>query len=191
MTFRASRLFGFFGRYWSERRGIAAVEFAMILPFMALVYLGGFEVMEEIAAERQVELTASTVANIVTQYSSISQTQTMPGILAAATTVLTPFSSANAVTTVTCIYVNASGQAKVLWSQASSGSGRANGTITLPSALDVDNTTVILGETSYSYKPLIDYMGIGTKTLYSSIYMLPRQPPSSTAATTCGITLAS
>ena len=108
-----NRLFAFAARYFRDRRGIAAVEFAMILPFMALVYLGGFEVMEEIAAERQVELTASTVASIVTQYSSISQSQTMPGILAAASSVLTPFSSSNAVVTVTCITINSTGRATV------------------------------------------------------------------------------
>jgi Flp pilus assembly protein TadG len=189
MKLRGNRLTAFLRRYCGDRRGIAAVEFAMILPFMALIYLGGFEVMEEIAAERQVELTASTVASIVTQYSSISQTATMPGILAAANSVLTPFSPSNAVVTVTCIWVNSTGKATVTWSKATSGSGRTVGaTVTLPAALDVDNSTVILGETTYSYTPLIDYMHIGTKSLYSSIYMLPREPPTST--TSCGITLA-
>ena len=57
------------------------------------------------------------------------------------------------------------------------GAGRTVGsTITLPAALDVANTTVILGETTYSYTPVIDFMNMGTKSLYSSIYMLPRQP---------------
>ena len=164
-------------RFRAAERGIAAVEFALVLPFMALLYLGGFEVMEEISANRQVSLTASTIASIVTQYSTISQSQTMPGILAASTSVLTPFSSANAVVTVSCINIDNTGKATIAWSQSLNGTGRLVGsTVTLPAALDVPNTTVVLGETSYSYTPTIDFLHRGTMTLYSSIYMLPRQP---------------
>jgi Flp pilus assembly protein TadG len=164
-------------RFRRAQGGIAAVEFALVLPFMCLLYLGGFEVMEEIAAKRQVALTASTVAEIVSQYSTISQSQTMPGILAASTSVLTPFNSSNAIVRVTCITIDNTGRATVAWSQGMNGSGHTVGsTVTLPAALDVPNTTVIWGETSYAYTPLIDFMGIGTQTLYSTIYMLPRQP---------------
>ena len=165
-------------RFPAAERGIAAVEFALILPFMAMMYLGGFEVMQEISANRQVSLTASTIAEIVSQYSTISQSQTMPGILAASTSTLAPFSAANAVVTVSVINIDATGKiATIAWSQASSGSGRVKGsTITLPAALYTPNGTVILGETSYSYVPVIDFLHTGSSTLYSSIYMLPRQP---------------
>ena len=164
-------------RFRAAERGIAAVEFALVLPFMALLYLGGFEVMEEISANRQVSLTASTIASIVTQYSTISQSQTMPGILAASTSVLTPFSSANAVVTVSCINIDNTGKATIAWSQSLNGTGRLVGsTVTLPATLDVPNTSVVLGETSYTYTPTIDFLHRGTMTLYSSIYMLPRQP---------------
>lgn len=171
-------------RFPAARRGVAAVEFALLLPFMALLYLGGFEVMQEIAIKRQVALTASTVATIVTQYSSISQSETMPGILAAATSVLTPYSSSNAVVTVSCIQISSSGQATVLWSVASSGNGRTVGsTITLPSALDTPNSYLVYGETTYSYTPVIDFLHIGTTSLYSSVFMLPRQPGSISLST--------
>ena len=53
----------------------------------------------------------------------------------------------------------------------------------LRDTLDVANTTVILGETTYAYTPVIDFLHIGTKSLYSSIYMLPRQPGSITLTT--------
>ena len=178
-----ARLASLLRRFSIADRGIAAVEFALILPFMALLYLGGFEVMQEIAIKRQVALTASTVASIVTQYSSISASQTMPGILAAASSVLTPYSSSHAVVTVTCITINNSGTATVAWSQSLNGTARTTGsTVTLPSALDVANTTVILGETTYSYTPVIDFMHLGTSSLDSSVYMLPRQPGRSRSA---------
>lgn len=164
-------------RFGAARGGIAAVEFAMILPVMCVMYLGGFEVMEEIAVKRQVALTASTVASIVTQYSSISASVTMPQILAAANAVMTPYGSANAIVTVSCVTIDSTGKATISWSQSMNGTPRTVGsTVSLPAALDVKNTTVVWGETSYSYKPVVDYMTLGTESLYSSIYMLPRQP---------------
>jgi Flp pilus assembly protein TadG len=171
-------------RFRAAQSGIAAVEFALVLPFMALLYLGGFEVMEEISCERQVALTASTIASIVSQYSTISQSQTMPGILAASSVVLSPFSANSAVVTVSCITIDNTGKATIAWSQTMNGTARVVGsTVTLPAALDVKNSSVILGETTYSYTPVIDFMNIGTKTLASSIYMLPRQPGTITLTT--------
>jgi Flp pilus assembly protein TadG len=164
-------------RFRAARQGLAAIEFALILPVMALLYLGTFEIAQEISIKRQVALTAETVALIVTQYSSISASQTMPDILGAAKAVLTPYPSTNAVVTVTCITIDSKGAATVSWSQSSSGSGRTVGSsVTVPSQLDTPNTTLIFGETTYNYTPAFDYLKIGSKTLYSSIYMSPREP---------------
>ena len=159
----------------AARSGVAAVEFALILPVMLLLLLGAFQVSQAIAAKRQVVLAASTVANIVTQYSSISASQTMPDILNAAVTVLTPYASSNAVVTVSCISISSAGVATVAWSQALNGPGRPIGqVIVVPAALDVPNTSLIYGETTYAYHPLIDYMKLGSSNLYYSIFMLPR-----------------
>jgi Flp pilus assembly protein TadG len=167
-----------------SRGGIAAVEFALIAPLMLLLLLGTFEVSQAIAAKRKAVLTASTVASIVTQYTSISASQTMPDILNASVAVLTPFSAANAVVTVSCISIDAQGKATIAWSQALNGTARTVGqTMTVPAALDVPNTSLIFGETTYSYTPAIDFMKFGTSTLYSSVYMLPRSGTTVTLGT--------
>jgi Flp pilus assembly protein TadG len=172
---RARHLQKVVARFTKTRSGVAAVEFALIAPLMFLLLLGTFEVSQAIAAKRKAVLAASTVANIVTQYTTISASQTMPDILNASVAVLTPFSAANAVVTVSCISINAQGVAKITWSQARNGAARTVGqTVTVPAALDVPNTSLIFGETSYSYTPVIDFMKFGTSTLYSSVYMLPR-----------------
>ena len=48
-----------------ERRGFAAVEFALVLPVMLVLYLGGVEISQEVSVARLTSLTASTVANLV------------------------------------------------------------------------------------------------------------------------------
>jgi Flp pilus assembly protein TadG len=162
-------------KFASQRGGLAAVEFALLLPFMLLLYLGSFEICQGISVKRQVALTASTVANIVTQYASISATSDLPDILNASATVLTPYSSSSAVVTVSLIGVDGSGNATVTWSQSLHGTARKVGqSVSLPSGLNVPNTSLVLGETSYPYAPLMDFMHMGTLNLYSSIYMLPR-----------------
>jgi Flp pilus assembly protein TadG len=67
----------------ADQRGMSAVEFALILPVMVLIYLGGFELTQALSIKRQVSLTASTVTNVVSQYTTISASQQMPDILGA------------------------------------------------------------------------------------------------------------
>jgi Flp pilus assembly protein TadG len=161
--------------FFSDRRGTSAVEFALILPVMLVIYLGGFEITQALAVNRLVALTSGTVTNIVSQYSSISASSQMPDILNASVQVLAPYPSSNATVVVSCIAVNNSGVATVSWSQSLNGTARTVGqVVTLPSGLDTPNSTVVLGETTYAYTPLLDYIKLGTINLYSAVYMLPR-----------------
>jgi Flp pilus assembly protein TadG len=165
------------GRLWRDRRGIAAVEFALILPFIVLVYFGSVEVSEAIAIQRLVGLCASTVANITSQYPVISRSSTMPDILGASTAVLNPYSPTNALVRVSYITIDNTGRATVGWSQAQGGSALSAGTtVTVPTALDIPNTALVFGETNYSFAPLYDIINFGTFNLYSSVFMVPRSP---------------
>ena len=47
-------------------------------------------------------------------------------------------------------------------------------TVTLPAALNVPSTSLILSEVQYAYKPTIGYLISGTLTLKDQIYMRPR-----------------
>ncbi|MBL6618120.1 MAG: pilus assembly protein [Alphaproteobacteria bacterium] len=154
---------------------MSAVEFALILPVMLLLYLGGVEILEGIAVNRMVALTSATVTNLVSQYTTISAGSQMPDILNASAQVLTPYSSSNAIVIVSLVSIDSTGKATISWSQALHGSARSTGSsITVPAAMDTPNTTLIYGETTYSYTPVIDFLKIGTIKLYSSNYMYPR-----------------
>jgi Flp pilus assembly protein TadG len=169
------RLTSLISHFARERRGIAAVEFALVLPVMLVLYLGGVEISQEVSVARLTSLTASTVANLVSQYTTISASQTLPDILNASSAVLTPYPQSNAVVTVSCIQIDSHGNATVAWSQSLNGTARPTGqSVTVPTALDQPNTELVFGETTYSYTPWIDFLHIGTRSIYSSIYMLPR-----------------
>jgi Flp pilus assembly protein TadG len=162
-------------RLMAAEHGLAAIEFAIISPFIVLLFLGGVEVSQAIAVKRMVSLTASTVANIVTQYQNISQSSTLPDVLNASSAVLTPYPVANAMVRVSYITIDVNGRATVSWSQALNGTALAAGqVVTLPTALDVPSTSLVFGETTYVYHPTFDFMHIGTFDLSSSVYMFPR-----------------
>lgn len=157
-----------------DQRGVSAVEFALVLPLMVTLYLGGVEVSQGLTIDRKVTLVARTVADLAAQTDQISSTQ-MTDILAAATTVLTPFPASSLNVTVSQVAVDANGNATISWSQSNTGAGRAAGsTVALPSALATPNTYLIWGEASYAYKPVIGYVISGTLTLSDQIYMRPR-----------------
>jgi len=168
-----ARLAGFAG----DRRAVSAVEFAILLPVMIALYLGSVETTEGIAINQQVSLTASTIANLVAQSATSITDAQMSDILAASSAVLTPYPVANATVVVSSITIDKNGKATVCWSNTLNGTARPVGQVmTLPAALNVPSTSVILGEANYAFTPNLGYVITGTLTLSGSMYYAPRQP---------------
>jgi Flp pilus assembly protein TadG len=161
-------------RLLADKRGVSAVEFAMLLPLMVTLYLGGVEVSQAVAIDRKVTLIARTLGDLVAQATTVSNAD-MSNILAATTSVMAPYSDSNLKITVSSVVINAQGVAKVAWSDTKNGTARAvNSTVTLPAALNVASTSLIWAESSYAYTPTIGYVITGTKNLTDQIYMRPR-----------------
>jgi len=178
---RAKRIIARCKRF--NQSGVAAIEFALVLPFMLYLYFGGVELIQAIMIHRQTALTATTVGNIISQYTSISSGTQMPDILNASAQIFSPYSAANATVVVSLVTIDSSGKATVTWSQALNGSARTTGqSINVPGTLDIPNTTLVLSEVTYAYTPSFDFIGMGTKSLTASIYMVPR------ASTTINLT---
>ena len=162
-------------RFQEDKRGVSAVEFAMLLPLMVTLYIGGVEVSSAIAVDRKVTLVARTVGDLVAQYTSVNATD-MTNILNASSSVIQPYSSSLIQITVSRVDVDANGLAKIVWSQPKNGGTvRATGsTVTLPAALNTPKTSLIWAEAQYAYTPAIGYVITGTMTLKDQIYMRPR-----------------
>ncbi|MGV3634671.1 MAG: TadE/TadG family type IV pilus assembly protein [Pseudorhodoplanes sp.] len=157
-----------------DKRGVSAVEFAMLLPLMLTLYLGGVEVSQGISIDRKVTLTARTVADLVAQVASID-TAGINAALGAATAIMAPYPDTNAKVTVSVVDIDANGNAKVKWSGTKNGTARAVGSsVTVPDALKVPSTSLVYGEAYYDYKPTIGYVVTGPMNLYDKIFMRPR-----------------
>ncbi len=69
---RAAFKGGVLRRFRGDRRGVSAVEFALVAPVMIGLYFGVVEVSDGVSASRKVSLAAATVANLSAQVSTIS-----------------------------------------------------------------------------------------------------------------------
>jgi Flp pilus assembly protein TadG len=140
-------------RMLADRSGIAATEFAVIVPVMLVMFFGTVEISSAVAVNRKVTLMARTLSDLTSQSTSVNDTD-LTGFFAASRGILTPYPSAATHSTVSELYVDASKVVKVMWSKGYA--PRAQGsTITIPAELRVADTYLIFSEVSYRYVPAV------------------------------------
>jgi Flp pilus assembly protein TadG len=175
-------------RFARNRDGVSAVEFALVLPFMLLLYIGGVELGDGLQINFKVTEVARTVTDLASQYTSID-TATMSTILDASSTIVTPYPASSMVVTVSQIKVAAnSSQGSVSWSCSLNGTARTTGaSVTLPSSLQNPSSAIylIFGEVSYPYTPSMGYVITGTINMYQTAYFYPRLVNSITGPSSC------
>jgi Flp pilus assembly protein TadG len=179
-------------RFAASTRGLAAIEFAMILPVLVLMFLGSVDAGRAIAIYMKVRAATYTLDAITNQYTTIQSTD-MSSIVGATSVVLAPYSSSPAVVTISQISVNSSTNATVSWSYSLNGTALTQGaTVTVPSSFASCNTYpcfLIYGQVSYTYTPMFGYVFPAKIGLSDSLYVTPRSstcvlyPPQS--ITTC------
>lgn len=166
-----------------DRRGVSAVEFALLAPVMIGLYFGCAEIATGVGTDRKVSLISAALANLSAQATTLSTTD-MSNILDASSAIISPYDSTKLKMTVTCIKIDANKNATVKWSVTRGGTANS-GTMTIPTALAVANTSIIFSQASYAYTPTVGYTISGTLTLSDQMYMSPRISAPTYGTTTC------
>lgn len=189
-----ARMFRHVRRFSKARSGVAAVEFALMVPTMLSVWVGMVVVTDAIHADKKVTLLARTLADITTQMTVVSQAD-MDTIFQATESVMYPQPATALGMRVTAIDIDANGIAYVDWSVIptnpafkGSFSAMAHCTkfTTLPDGLKVPRTSIVFSEVTMDYQASVatqivkelfkdsiksnDAMPLG-----DSLYMRPRQ----------------
>ena len=156
-------------------RGIAATEFAIIVPIMLVLFFGTVEFSSAVAVDRKVTLMARTLSDLTSQSISVSASD-LSNFFAASLAILTPYSSTPTKGTITELYVDpATLQARVQWSKGASPRA-VSSTVAIPTALAVPGTYLIFSEVSYLYTPTIGYVMAKAGINLSDVsYTRPRQ----------------
>jgi Flp pilus assembly protein TadG len=174
-------------RFRGDRSGVAATEFAIILPIMLVLFFGTLELSNGVAADRKVTLVARTLSDLTSQANAGNaafggaSNQVYPANLAqafdATSQIMAPFYVSPAVQMIISeIYVDANGKATIAWSRASNTTANTCGaTVSLPSGLAVPNTYLIYGQANYTYTPVVGYVLKSALTLQDQFFTRPRQ----------------
>jgi len=181
-SFMAGKLRCFAG----DEHAVSAIEFALLLPLMITLYLGGVEVSQAVSADRKTTLVAHTVGDLIAQMTDATTAagpNSVDDVLAAASTVAYPFPLSSLRITVSSVCIDSTGQiATIAWSRASANATARSGTVTssIDSRLMVAGTSLIWGEASYDYRPTIGWTITGVLTMSDKSRSRARQGKSIT-----------
>jgi len=156
-----------------DRKGLAAVEFALIAPVMLVMFFGAVELSSAVDCNSRVARVSSTVADLVAQSPVVSTADTT-NIFNAANAILFPYAASNAKIVVSSLVANASGVVTVEWSDPQNTSKRTSPPSNIPTGILPNSSSVIYAEVTYSFTPVISYF-LGTVSLKGNFYSKPRR----------------
>jgi Flp pilus assembly protein TadG len=196
MTKALTRARTVFAGFFEDRRGIAAVEFSVIVPVMLLMFFGTVEFSSALTVDRKVSLVARAIANLTSQGTQAT-TADLSNYLIAGNKIMTPYAAPNM--TISELYIDpTSGRARVEWSYGYAPRSPASPYTIPPSLIATNPTTgaiipnqyVIVAEVNTVYSPTVGYVMKTGVTLSDVAYAIPRQSicvfyPSTPTPATC------
>jgi Flp pilus assembly protein TadG len=158
-----------------DNSGLAAVEFAMVVPLMLVLFFGTVEFSSALAIDRKVTVMARTLSDLTSQNLSVTDAQ-ITNFRNAGVGVMTPYDATPIKSTITELFVDPTTKAaRVQWSKGDAPRG-AGSTVAIPAALQVGGTYLIYSEVSYKYVPIVGYVMAKAGISMSDFnYTRPRQ----------------
>jgi Flp pilus assembly protein TadG len=188
---RRARLSAF--KLLRDRRGVAAIEFAMIVPVMLMLFFGTVEFSSGVAVDRKVTLIARTLSDVTSQSPSVATTD-FNNFFTAGCAIMYPYAGPPPCTTannpmtavISELYIDTTLKVKVEWSVGYQGGVALTPgqppppTLVVSPSLLVSDTYLIVSQVTYTYVPAVNYlnmMGSGTTGIKLSdvAYTRPRQ----------------
>jgi len=171
-------------RFGSDGRGVAAVEFALILPILVLLLIGCFEVPRFVTIYQRIARTSAGVADLVAQADEPMTKDNMTDIFSAGLIMMQPYDAKkDGVIIVSSVNNPAGNGVKVTWQErcgklaATSVVGNAGSTPlgTFPAAINPgSDEEVIAAEVFFTYKPVFSNIIYKGSTLSLVSYTRPR-----------------
>jgi Flp pilus assembly protein TadG len=158
-------------RLLRERRGVAAIEFALIAPLLLALYFVTMEISLGIETNKKVGRVASMVADLVTQQQSMTKAE-LEGIMRVGESVMQPYNRTRPAITVTAIEITDedSPKALVVWSRKMendifSAGAPAGSVASLPDQLVIRGSFLVRVDTNLDYRPVVTWSAGQKETL--------------------------
>ncbi len=176
-----------FRRLGKEKSGLAAVEFAFVLPVMVSFFLGLVELGQALGGRADVQNMASIGSDLIAQESQVTDSD-LQNVYGALSAMLFPYPTSGIQITISSIVDSGTaGTGKVAWSCTSGGTQLAtNSTWTLPNSSLITaggGGSVILTQITYNYSMPESQLFVGNVAWSNVFYSKPREvaqipPPS-------------
>ncbi|MHB8285744.1 MAG: TadE/TadG family type IV pilus assembly protein [Caulobacteraceae bacterium] len=190
----------FLQRLRGDRRGVSAIEFALLAPVMLVMFFGMVELSMAIMTQRRASHGDAAIGDLVAQYgnptyiSGVAQgtapvnpamtPATMNDVFIAGDLIIAPYPTAPYVTRISSIVVDSTGAARINWSCIVSGQASplsapltaAAKITTVPSGMlsTTAGDSLIMSESAYPYTSSLKYFLKGTINFNNTFYFKPR-----------------
>ena len=178
-------------RFTKQSEGIAAVEFALIAPIMATLFIGAVEMSQAITVNRRVTQIGSTTGDLVARADSNIADSSIADIMDVGSYLLAPFDATSLKVTISVVGSSATNPAntKLEWKCDYTGTLPNSvactcpyTAITIPTGLVGTLDYVVIAKVSYGYKPNLFDMFMksgfggtnGVYTMTETVYLKPR-----------------
>jgi len=173
-----------FARGGRAESGVAAVEFALIAPFMLILLLGGYELARFIVVQQKAEKMAFSIADVVTQFDADEFDVNDVNLAFSATAqIMKPYTfGADGRAILSSVYKDPKDQKpKVKWQCKTTGLtntsavGAVGADATLPASLTLeDKDNVVVSEVYYKFTPLLKKVITQPIVIYRVAMFRPR-----------------
>ncbi|MGI9423116.1 MAG: TadE/TadG family type IV pilus assembly protein [Hyphomicrobiaceae bacterium] len=166
------------GRFWSNRKGIASIEFAATVPLMVMLFIGIVEFSQALTVDRRVNQVASSTADLIARTESTT-TGELNGIMNIIEELMRPYSQSPLKLSVTNVIASTSDETNtvVCWSHPHNGGATyaKDASYTLPSGIVEKGESVVVVEAKYDYTPQIfSYFITSAIQFTDTFYLKPR-----------------
>ncbi len=175
-------------RIWRDNRGVAAIEFGLVLPVLVVLFIGCLEVTFKIWSTQKAEKLAVTLADVIAQSQEVTVSD-LQSLVTSIDKIMEPFPFGNnGVVYISSVYLpqpeddeDDPGDPIVNWQykkgafSAVSRVGVENGVADLPNGFSLavrDN--VIVAEVIYKYTPIAPGVMFDEATIYRRAFFKPR-----------------
>lgn len=159
--FKSMRKLSEIGR---ERKGVAAVEFALVVPFIIVMFLASVDAVFVLTAKRKVAVASYSIADVSSRALNLADDD-LSTIADLGRLILTPFDASQARILITGAEVTSNGnQAVVRWSHLSEATNGATGqtagssssTVTEPNDGDIINLDANLSPGTFLVQSIVE-----------------------------------
>lgn len=173
-----SARFAPFRRFGRSNDGLAAIEIALMAPFLAMLLLGGYDLSRFISIRAGVDKVGFSVADVTSQYKELNASTMTQIFKITGASLKTYQSGVNGVTMLTSVYLDGK-TPKVRWQCSSTNGtkwtskiGSSGAIAAVDTALLADvNDNLIISEVFYKFEPVFmtfftESIDLHTQSLY-------------------------